>query len=322
MTTREGQTTGRTPKFPRGGVHPMKKKGAVIGVKLPVVPKKEAAPTPGAFPGFTSNGGPVISSPIVYTSFWGLNWQADASHQQLSSQISQYHADLLQSNFMNMLSQYGVGTGAGSGTVVNPAIFVSTAPTTLTQDSIQTTIQSLIDQQSLPEPATPTNNVLMVYLDETIGVEDPANQLILCEPTNDDAFGFHSFFTTTEDNPFYYAIIPFLADACLQETCSDDSRCSLHVSQNQLDRITQVASHEFAEMTTDPQLNAWSDQTDTDPQGNPVGENGDICNGQSDTITVGAKSWNVQRIYSKYDDMNSNGATFCVAQVANPEPAV
>src|SRR5579859_4385063 len=105
MTTREGQTTGRTPKFPRGGVHPMKEKGAVFGVKPSAVPKKEAAPTPGAFPGFTSNGGPVVSSPTVYTSFWGQNWQADASHQQLSGQISQYHADLLQSNFMNMLSQ-------------------------------------------------------------------------------------------------------------------------------------------------------------------------------------------------------------------------
>jgi hypothetical protein len=128
---------------------------------------------------------------------------------------------------MNMLFQYGVGTGAGSGTVINPAIFASAAPTTLTLDNIQTTIQSLIDQQSLPEPATPTNNVLMVYLDETIGVEDPFNQLILCEPTNDNAFGFHSFFTTTAGNPFYYAIMPFLADACLQETCPNDAGCSL-----------------------------------------------------------------------------------------------
>ena len=136
MTTRDGQAKGQTPKLPRGGVHSMKNKGAVVRVKPMAVPKKEAVPTPGAYPGFTSHGGPVVSSPTVYTSFWGQNWQADAGHQQLSSQISQYHADLLQSNFMSVLSQYGVGTSAGSGTIVNPAVFVNNAPTTLTQHNI------------------------------------------------------------------------------------------------------------------------------------------------------------------------------------------
>lgn len=283
------------------------------------IPPKAVAATEGAFPGFVNHGSPAISSPRVYTSFWGPLWQTNQSYQTLAGQLNQYHADLLQSSFMNMLSQYGVGTGAGSGTFVQSTA-VSNVPTALTLNTIQSTIQSLIDQQNLPEPVAPTNNVLMIYLDETLGVEDPTNGLVLCEQMNDNAFGFHEFFTTSAGNPCYYAVVPVLADACLSETCSDDTGCSLHLSQTQLDRITQVASHEFAEMTTDPDLNGWFDQTDTDPQGDPVGEDGDICNGVTDTITVGANTWAVQKIYSKTDDMNSGGINFCVSQSPGPLP--
>jgi hypothetical protein len=54
-------------------------------------------------------------------------------------------------------------------------------------------------------------------------------------------------------------------------------------------------------MVTDPELNAWFDSDGS--------ENGDICNGEPGTITVGANTWTVQRMYSKSDDVASNGAT-------------
>ncbi len=65
-------------------------------------------------------------------------------------------------------------------------------------------------------------------------------------------------------------------------------------------------------MTTDPQLNGWVDPTN--------GENGDICNGESATITVDANTWTVQRIYSKYDDINSRGKVHCLNEASTPEP--
>jgi hypothetical protein len=104
-----------------------------------------------------------------------------------------------------------------------------------------------------------------------------------------------------------------LDDTCVSESCpGGDASCSLKLGQTQEQRRTQVTSHEFAEMTTDPQLNAWYD-----PQN---GENVDICNGQSDTITVGTNTWTVQAIYSKYDDVQTNGSTYCLSQVSSPEP--
>jgi hypothetical protein len=295
-----------------GGVSPQPNAPAIEGVKTLVEPRGQA-PAAVAFPGFVYQGGPVIGCPQVYASFWGSLWTSDAAHVTEAGRLSQFLTDILASQFMNVLSQYGVGSGAGVAGAFVRASFVGNVPTTLTDDGIHSIIQSCIDAGVLPEPTNPSNNALIIYLDDNTGVEDPANGLVLCEPTNDTAFGYHYFFTTNAGNPFYYAIIPYLNDACLTESCpGNDAGCSLHLSETPEQRKTQVTSHEFAEMTTDPQLNAWVDPIN--------GENGDICNGESDTITVGSNTWTVQRIYSKYDDTQSNGAIFCLAQAPNPEP--
>jgi hypothetical protein len=293
----------------RGGVSPRQHAPAVRGIKAKA---KKAAAQAGKFPNFSYQGGPVIASPEVHTSFWGSLW-SDADHQARAQRLSQFHQDLLASGFMNVLSQYGVGNGAGNAGVFAGSSFISDVPSTLTDPLIQQTIQSAINQGALPEPGSPSNMALMIYLDENMGVEDPGDQLVLCEPSNDNAFGYHSFFTTVAGKKFYYAIVPALSDGCLEESCTgQDSGCSLHLAQPQEQRETQVASHEFAEMTTDPELNAW-----VDPQ---AGENGDICNGESATITVGANDWNVQRTYSKTDDLASGGQSYCLAEAPAPIP--
>jgi len=309
---------GVSLKLPRvrktlGGVSPIPWAPAVRGVETLVKPRGKVPPTAAAFPGFVYNGGPVIASPQVYTSFWGPLWSQDQTYQARADRLNQFHADLLQSPFMNVLSQYGVGAGAGAAGVFVQGTFVSSVPSTLTDTGIQGIIQSAVTAGALPEPTSPSNPALVIYLDETTGVNDPGNGLVLCEAANDTAFGYHNFFTTAAGNPFYYAVVPVLNDNCLGESCpNDDAGCSLHLSEPQDDRLTQVASHEFAEMTTDPQLNAWVDPTN--------GENGDICNGESATLTVGTNTWTVQRIYSKYDDINSNGSVYCLSQAPSPEP--
>jgi hypothetical protein len=265
----------------------------------------------GAFPGFVYNGGPVVSCPFIYTSFWGSLW-GNLDHVEEAGRLSQFCDDLVNSDFMNILSQYGVGTGRGSGLFMQ-ASFLHSVPNQLTDGDIQQTIQACINAGTIPEPGA--NNVLIIYLDENTDVNDPALGITMCEQAGDTAFGYHNFFTTTAGNPFYYAVIPGLDDACLQNSCpGNDAGCSLHLSETQEQRRTQVTSHEFAEMCTDPQLNAWYDPAN--------GECGDICNGESDSITgtTSPNTWTVQNQYSKYDDMNTNGAVYCLSQTPNPEP--
>jgi hypothetical protein len=43
---------------------------------------------------------------------------------------------------------------------------------------------------------------LIFDLDESIGINDPTDQLVLCEPKNDNAFGYHDFFTISAGHKF------------------------------------------------------------------------------------------------------------------------
>jgi hypothetical protein len=309
----------RSKSRPLGGVSPrmrgMPARG--FGVVSEAAPSQKAA----AFPGFAYHGGPVVQCSQVYTTFWGDQWLSDPAHLTRAGNLSRFMQDLLASNYMNILSQYGVGIGAGLAGVFHRASFVSSVASQLSDIDIHSNIQSCIDAGVLPEPSVATSSArrstvtLIIYLDDTIAVNDPADGIVMCEATADTAFGYHSFFTTAAGNPFYYAVIPGLTDTCLSESCpGNDGGCSLHLAETQEERQTQVTSHEFAEMTTDPELNAWYDPG--------AGENGDLCNGQTDTITVGANTWAVQRQYSLTDDIASNGANYCVTEAATALPAL
>jgi len=284
-------------KRARGGVSPFRAKHP-----------SGMAPAVAAHPDFVYNGGPVIRSPQVYTTFWGSQW-TDAAHTARAGRLNQFVQDLLNSGYVNVLSQYGVGSGAGAAGRFVSAGFVTSVPSQLDEAGITQVIQTSINAGDLPEPPSTNNNlVLLIYLDETIAVNEPG--LRMCEPTSDNAFGFHFDFTTSAGNSFYYAVMPGLDDSCIQNTCPNGN-CSLQLSQTQEQRLTQVTSHEFAEMCTDPKFQAgWYGPTSD--------ENGDICNGEAATITVGGNTWNVQRQYSKTDDESSGGVTFCIVDAASP----
>lgn len=268
------------------------------------------APAAPAHADFIWNGGPVITCPLIYASFWGSHW-ADATHQAQSVRLIQFLKDVLASTWMNIMSQYGAGSGQGSGLYVQ-ASFISNVPATLTDADIHAVIQGAINSNAIPEPpANNTTNVIVIYLDESVAVKDPGFGVTMCEPTGDNAFGYHFDFVTAKGNNCYYAVIPSLDDQCIKNTCPGG--CSLNLSETQEQRRTQVTSHEFAEMITDPKFpTGWF--------GNSSDENGDICNGETATITVGTNTWHVQRIYSKTDDINSNGTNFCLASAPTPVP--
>jgi hypothetical protein len=273
---------------------------------------QKVKPIAAAHPNFSYHGGPVIKCANVYTSFWGSGWTTDPAKTVNAGRLGIFMKDFLASKYMNILSQYGSGTGAGLAGVFFGASFVNNVAAELTDNLIHTTIQSCIDAGVLPEPSNPSDMALMIFLDDNMAVKDPGTGITMCEPAGDTAFGYHFHFTTQKGNPFYYSVIPGLTDACLTSSCGSNAGCSLQLTETQEQRRTQVASHEFSEMVTDPELNAWFDSDGS--------ENGDICNGESGTITVGANTWTVQRMYSKADDVSSNGATTCLLEAPNPIP--
>jgi hypothetical protein len=258
----------------------------------------------------------VVSCAQVYTSFWGDQWLTDPQATQRAGRLAQFMKDFIASKYMNILSQYGCGNGAGSAGIFVRSGFVTGVPNNIDETTIHSTIQNLINSGAIPEPtATGTKRAtvtLMIYLADSIAVNSANLGAVMCEPSGDTAFGYHFFFKTAAGHNFYYAVIPGLTNACLQESCASDVNCSLHLAETQEQRQTQVSSHEFSEMVSDPELTAWFDPS--------AGENGDICNGEAATITVGTNTWTVQRMYSLFDDINSNGATICDVAPASPIP--
>lgn len=269
----------------------------------------------GSFPDFSYHGGPIVHNPQVYCVFLG-DWTSSAN-QTRATRLAQFLTDLMDSDYMNLLAQYGCGS---TGTVVD-SLFISSTDHDLNRTDIEGVFQTAINNSTIPEPTNPSN-VYVLFLDDSTGVNGTfgTDTSVLCEATNDNAFGFHFHFTTTAGNELFYAVVPGLTDTCLTNSCPSDSTCSLRLAQTREQRQTQVLSHEFSEMISDPDVEGsegWTSSSPFDPH-----ENGDICNGQTGSITVGPNTWNVQLMYSKYDDMRTNGATTCLAGSAFPLPSL
>lgn len=259
---------------------------------------------------FAYEGGPIIASPEVHVSFWGPDW-AHPDHATERANLVQFTKDLLDSDYMNILSQYGAGKGAGKCGSWMGECDLPSAKGRMSDRAIHRAIQSLIDSGQLPEPSSPSNMALMIFLDESIKIDDRHLEVVMCERKGDTAFGYHNHFTTKAGHQLYYSVIPALDDKCLQESCPEDNSCSLHLAATQEQRRTQVASHEFAEMVSDPEINAWRDSQSG-------AENGDICNGRNGSIKVKGRVWTVQQMYSLVDDQAGRPA--CVLGPAQPIP--
>jgi hypothetical protein len=221
------------PRKSRGGVSPRPNAPAVRDLREvtpPITPPNKAA----AFPGFVNHGGPVVATPMVYASFWGSLWTSDAGHLTRAARLTQFLTDLVASQYMNVLCQYGASSGAGSGACYLGASFVTNVPNNMSDPQVQALIQTSVNGGVIPQPGNPANTCVLIYLADNLAINDPSDGLVLCEATNDTAFGYHNFFNTTAGAPMYYAIIPGLSDACLTNSCpGNDGGCSLHLAETQ-----------------------------------------------------------------------------------------
>src|SRR5215831_15483266 len=106
------QYSGRIPN-PIKGVRPQRPKR-----RDALAPDVQVASAAGTHPNFGYRGGPIINTPQVFALFVG-NWSS-AANQTRATRLQQFVTDLLNSRYMNILSQYGCGT---NGTVVK-SVFV------------------------------------------------------------------------------------------------------------------------------------------------------------------------------------------------------
>src|SRR5262249_806524 len=156
---KENQNKSSTMEAKSRSPLPIKSKRGVHGDRVPFRPPPDAtaaSPT-GAdpHPGFSYHGGAVVLNPQVFAIYLG-DW-ASAANQARAARLNQYLTDLVASTYMNILSQYGCGTG---GNFIASA-FVANNNHNLHEADIHRALQAAINSNAIPEPNN-HNNVYIV----------------------------------------------------------------------------------------------------------------------------------------------------------------
>jgi hypothetical protein len=200
----------------------------------------------------TYRGGPVIAKTTVVPVFWG-------SGVQFTDKLGTFYQTVLNSAYYDWLKEYDTPTthiGRG-GVGTSYADTAAPAGTTITDAQIQTELGKLIDAGKVAAPDA--NSLYMVHFAPGVTIDDGTG----AKSCNQFCAYHGSFKHGTKS--VYYGVIPDQGGACSQGCAGDPDLFK---------DTCAVASHEFVEATTDPDVDApaWID----DQQG----EIGDICVGQ------------------------------------------
>ncbi len=233
-------------------------------------------------------GGPVIPNAKVYAVFWGPNVDA-----QTQSQIGPYFSDILDSTYMDWLSEYdtnvpavdgrpgtnqSIGRGSFAGSVT---IAPANAATNLTDAMIQTELDAQIASGKLAKPDANTLYMIFFPAGVNISIGSGSTGGGSCS----DFCAYHEGFKSPRDgSSIYYGVMP----SCGGFGCGSG-----------FDGLAASTSHELIEAVTDPFPTDGSNpaypQAWNDNQGNEVA---DLCVQGTSTVTGGGLTSTVQWIWS------------------------
>lgn len=194
----------------------------------------------GATPGFTDNGGPVISIARVQLIFWGNAWNTNPPPTPSADQITNAVANILSGGYMAQLAQYrsiGFGFIAGRTIVAN-----SNPPNNFTDTQVANFIQGLINAGTIPGLDVDNQTLYCVFMPQGV-----SNQ-------NSGFIGEHTYYTNAGKRV----------------------RFAWMTNNGTLNGVTSIFSHELAEACTDPEGSAILGTPGTCSQGGWC-EISDVC---------------------------------------------
>lgn len=258
-------------------------------------------------------GGPVISHPKVYAVFWGNNVDPETR-----SKIGPFFANMLDSTYMDMLTQYDTNIKAvdgrqGTNQTLNRGTFAGSMTITplntsssLTDADVQHELDGQIAAGKLPAPSD--DSLYMIYFPSgvSISIDGQASCSSFC--------AYHEGFKSPKTgSSIYYGVMPVCGFGC-------------GVSGSTFDSMSVVSSHECMEAVTDPFPTPGS--TPAYPQAwNDAGgsEIGDLCAQGNSTVTGHGLTSAVQWEYDNSIGGCSQGpwtqnAAPSVADIVVPSP--
>lgn len=200
-------------------------------------------------PHLVNYGGNILENPKLVSVFYGKYWQG-AKGKADANYINSFGEYLVRSPHMGTLAEYGIESGEYAGS----SFVRGTSDRVIDESEIQNIVYNELRTKSVP--AADGETVYTVFL-------PPGTELLASDGTSsyDGMGGYHGSFLDEKGTPVYYAAIVYSAGAN-----------GIPFAPSPRDNITIVASHEWAEAATDPDVNrdelAWYDKN--------YGEVGDI----------------------------------------------
>jgi hypothetical protein len=223
-------------------------------------------------------GGNLLPHVEAQAVYYGSGWTGNSMTTTVDASLK----DLVSGAYMDALTNAGYNVGRGTttaGKVDNIAL-----SSTITDASIQARLLADIKSGLLAAPDA--NRLYVVYVQPNVAINLGAGQ----GTTQQGILGYHGAFAGPNGATIRYAVVAYPGGTVHNSSLGTSA----------IDQLTDVASHEVAESTTDPDVNyaklGWYDSA--------LGEIGDITE-NNPNANVRLDGYLVQEVAGKNDNLLS-----------------
>lgn len=197
---------------------------------------------------FTDHGGSVIQFVRAYLIFWGNAWTSNPPPTPTSAEVTDAIGEIVSGGYLTGLSQYrGVGQGYILGT---HSVTSSNPPNNFTDTNVSNLISGLISAGTIPNIDADNQTLYIVFMPQ--GINSATSGVI----------GEHTYYTNGSGQRIRFAWV---------------------TNNGTLSGVSIIASHEIAELMTDPEGSAILGDPGTCSGGGWC-EIGDVCEGTDGTV--------------------------------------
>ncbi len=238
----------------------------------------------------TYHGGALLTAVSAQAVYLGSDWQNTSTLQTQKGQLDQFVSTIVQSPYMDMLTNAGYNVGRGTSTAGAIDNLALNKTSGITDGQIRADLQAMITAGQVQAPGA--NNLYVIYVEPGVVINTSFGASNTAFLGYHGAFAGHTASGAAAD--IHYAIIAYPG-------APNFSASSQGFASN-LDDLTAVSSHEIAEAITDPNVNykalGWYDD-----QLN--GEIGDLAVGHYATLS----GFLVQDMVNQRDQIMTPGMT-------------
>ena len=191
----------------------------------------------------TYHGGQLLPNVEAQAVFLGSDWATNPTLHDQAAAVDQFMSYLVQSPYMDMLTQAGYNVGRGTATAGSQLDGGVNKSTGITDAQIRADLQAAIHSSQLAAPDP--NRLYVVYVEPGVVVKD-GNQ------TSQNSFlGYHGAFAGTDASgkpvDIRYAVVAYPG--------SPNPSAGSQGFATSFNQLTDVTSHELAEAAVDPDVN-------------------------------------------------------------------